>query len=723
MDERNLQRIARHLKDEVAQRRVYHNIQRGRNEVTVTIGRASRLFGFSESQLRDWEKMGLIKPIRPREGTDARQVTGQRQYSFTELDKLAIIRELLDEAHLTPGAIPPNIDEIWSALASPLNTSQQIFEEETDYTLPSDIPGDLATQTEHINKRVTIAYRESLPWRVYASRVLWLALLLIYEDIPGFYAGLILPAHDYRPDEPSLDPANLRTLGESLIGWLGQTRAFFTFLTPEPLFEYPSDYIVLPLCPPELRMQLPASLATRTLIVVQRDEIQHVRHNEKAVRTVLRLLEPLYEEQMHWHHYIGEGMQDIIAPGMDFTPKLTDAVLTGLTNMTIRLGGKNADGQTRWQDCCIFLPTNTNVPLQQRSLVVRAKSQHARHTIGVTSVSPERHVTSLSLRAYQSSHIIYRPELAREDILALHREIEGPIHSNIAVPIGGETGLPLGVMYVTSYERDAFSEEDQRILRMIGKICEELLHTYSIRQHISDTIADLLEDPGTVDPLFKDFASEHDFLQDLAEILHTIKGQVTHKQVWTIPTEMDGPVKEISFIAIDIDSMVQELIANSYGDQTLHHLHKAIGLRIHDLLPALFSNHLNCQLYHIYGGIYCLLLRGFTLERTKNNAERLRKALEGSIAVKQSDLPGAALTLPDISVHLGVTWYPYDKLAEFLAPHHMRSVTDVRSTLYHSLEFALKLGTDTGGNIIYAWDPITQTYTPHQSGEEQQKNR
>jgi hypothetical protein len=51
----------------------------------------------------------------------------------------------------------------------------------------------------------------------------------------------------------------------------------------------------------------------------------------------------------------------------------------------------------------------------------------------------------------------------------------------------------------------------------------------------------------------------------------------------------------------------------------------------------------------------------------------------------------------------------------------MRSVTDVRSTLYHSLDFALKLGTDTGGNIIYAWDPITQTYTPHQPGEELQK--
>ena len=74
MDERNLQRIARHLKDEAAQRRVHYNIQRGRNEVTVTIGRAARLFGFSESQLRDWEKMGLIKPIRPRKTRTGKQL-------------------------------------------------------------------------------------------------------------------------------------------------------------------------------------------------------------------------------------------------------------------------------------------------------------------------------------------------------------------------------------------------------------------------------------------------------------------------------------------------------------------------------------------------------------------------------------------------------------------------------------------------------------------------
>ncbi|BCL82675.1 MerR family transcriptional regulator [Ktedonobacteria bacterium brp13] len=720
MDERNLQRIARHLKDEAAQRRVYHNIQRGRNEVTVTIGRAARLFGFSESQLRDWEKMGLIKPLRPKEESANKQTTGQRQYSFAELDKLAIIRELLDEARMTPGAIPPNIDEIWSMLAS----STQFSEQELVETAFSEVNGSgEQQQDEHINKRITLTYRDQMVWRYYASRILWISLLLAYEPVPGCYAGLVLPAHTHNLELPVCEPANLQNVGESLVGWLGQTSSFFTFLTASPTFEYPSDYVIQPLCPPELLEKLPFSTADRTIIVVQRDELEHIQRDESVIRTIRRLLEPLYEEQDLWQHYMGKGRRDMVDVGMDFTPKLTDAVLTSLANMVIRLGGKRENGEDRWRDCCILLPSTMQLPLQQRSLIVRARSRFARHSIGATMVSPERQVTSLSLRAYQSSHIIYRPVLAREEVQEYYRDIEGPILSNIAVPIGGESGHALGVLYATSLECAAFSEEDQRILRVIAKLIEELLYTYRIRQNITETIGDLLKDPRMVDPLFKEFAAESDFLDDLEEILKTVRRQVENGEEITIPTATDESVQEISFIAIDIDSNVQESIANSYGDQTLHHLNKAIGLRIHDLLPALFSNHLNCKLYHIYGGIYCLLLRGFSLERSKNNAERLRKALEGSIAVKQSDLPGGTLMLPEISVHLGVTWYPYEKLADFLSPRHKRPVTEVRSTLYHSLDFALKLGTDTGGNIVYSWDSGTQTYAPYEPGEEQQKNR
>src|SRR3954451_25100771 len=114
MDERHLHKIREHLRNEAARERVRQSIYRGHSEATVTIGRAAKISGFSESQLRDWEKSGLLNPQRPRDGNDG--PGGQRQYSFTELDKLAIIRELIDEASMSPGSIPSIIDEIWKEI-------------------------------------------------------------------------------------------------------------------------------------------------------------------------------------------------------------------------------------------------------------------------------------------------------------------------------------------------------------------------------------------------------------------------------------------------------------------------------------------------------------------------------------------------------------------------------------------------------------------------------
>ena len=114
MDGRSQKRIRIHLEDHTVQERILQNIQRGRGDLAVTIGRASELSGFSINQLRDWEKKGLLKPFRP-ESSEARGATGQRQYSVSELDKLAIIRELINTG-FSPSAIPPNVDEIWTSI-------------------------------------------------------------------------------------------------------------------------------------------------------------------------------------------------------------------------------------------------------------------------------------------------------------------------------------------------------------------------------------------------------------------------------------------------------------------------------------------------------------------------------------------------------------------------------------------------------------------------------
>src|SRR6266567_6894380 len=107
MNNRNIQIIESYLQREEVQKRILENMLRRRSEVTVTIGRAADLFGFTENQLRDWEERGLLNPQRS---------TKQRQYTLTDLDKLAIIRELMD-ANYTPGDIPSEIDSIWKSIS------------------------------------------------------------------------------------------------------------------------------------------------------------------------------------------------------------------------------------------------------------------------------------------------------------------------------------------------------------------------------------------------------------------------------------------------------------------------------------------------------------------------------------------------------------------------------------------------------------------------------
>ena len=102
MEDRN-QEIKKYLQREDVQARILQNIQRGRSEATVTISNAAHLFGFTENQLRDWDEKGLLKPQRPlQELTQDSKGTKRRQYAAAELDKLAIIRELMDKG-FSPG--------------------------------------------------------------------------------------------------------------------------------------------------------------------------------------------------------------------------------------------------------------------------------------------------------------------------------------------------------------------------------------------------------------------------------------------------------------------------------------------------------------------------------------------------------------------------------------------------------------------------------------------
>ena len=133
MDVRSKQSIQEYLQKEEVQERILGNIHKGRDEATVTISRAAELFGITENKLRDWEEYGILNPLRPG------GPKGRRLYTPTELDKLAIIRELINSGYAVSD-IPPDIYKLWRttrSLKDLITTTNQSNQTSTHTKFPS----------------------------------------------------------------------------------------------------------------------------------------------------------------------------------------------------------------------------------------------------------------------------------------------------------------------------------------------------------------------------------------------------------------------------------------------------------------------------------------------------------------------------------------------------------------------------------------------------------
>lgn len=681
MNEPNVERIKQHLQSKEVQERIQDRMLDARAKATVTISRAANLFNFTESQLREWEKRGLLKTDRPALLQDGKTSTGHRQYSPEELDKLALIRELMDQNYGL-SEIPQNIDVIW----------KQVLTEQQSQTLQIQGEGTRYIQeTEHlpIDKRVELANQEIF-WRYFVSQVLRLSLLLICENVPGTIAGLVLPLQKNVYTSTVNDPNDLNKVGPSLIGWLGQNQTFNAFLDTAPTFKFPSDFRIEP-----LRAVREGKTQYTPLLIVQR-EARLLPLSDSILETIQRLLGLAYKYVEQWQSCFDYGLRDWTYQVTDFASGLnvTDEVLNGLTEMAVALGGKTADGRDRWHFCNLFLPQDTSPPLQQRILVVRAHSKHA--PIGVSTMRLSVIHPGLTFKAYQSGHVIYRPRVKPPDLA--YQELEESTCSAIALPIAGEAGLAVASVYIASDEIDAFSEADQRALRLITRMIEDLLSTYQTRRQITGRLADVILNPGLVDISFRNFLSENDFINDVEDLLSSIHAQeLTERQM----------EESVSFIAIDIDN--QSSLATRLGDHVARNLSRAVGSRILGQLRILSDPELR-RLYHVSADRYYLFLKGVSLTEARNRADALHKALVGEYRIDarrvgRSMTREGLLELPNVTVRLGVSSYKYKKLKEILQRYSSEAaVAMVRALVMQNLDLGLERGQSEGGNVIITWD-------------------
>ncbi|HET8913718.1 MAG TPA: GAF domain-containing protein [Ktedonobacteraceae bacterium] len=676
------------LQEKEVQERIQRDIERVRLDAAVSIGNAATLFEFTENQLRDWENRKLIEPFRKdqREGAKGQR---HRQYSMRELEKLAIIKELLKNDY-TPGEILSNMTVLQRAVSS-LEVVGSQAEIEAD-----ELDGD----HQKIDIYLDDVYAQ-LFWRYYISQALRLVFLLICEDRRYVLGGILLPMTRLNDAQAAIKIEDLADVGPGLVGWLGRSGSFYTFTTPEPAFEFASDYRIASLKslidPEEDQADLEGD---QTFLLLERRMDEFKITHDMAV-TAKRVLAPIYDSIAKWRTFFEPGRRDETFPTNDFGSRVRppDLLLSKLADLVVDAGGEAKDGSQRWDYCCLLLPHDILLPPRQQKLVVQAQSSAALYRLGIPNPTPHNTLLSVSGRAFLSGRVVFREELVRRNALVVHTEFEEPMRSALAVPIGAENGKPLGVLYVASRHPKAFDDDDQRFLRMIGRIVEDLLLSYQVRQRVSSHLKLIVNKPAIVDTLFEDFFSEQDFVYDVASLL---------KRVNETHNDLEAQVKEVSFIAIDVDQ--HSRIARVYSTALVQNLVRKIGLAIEGLMRTVFMQNKGSRLYYIYADRFYLVLDNVSLEDARDNAVLLKRNLAGShkVAISRGGVTdGGAMDgviVPDVRVRIGVTSYTYATLVEIMGRTEPPEFSDVQAQINASLKESLKKGTDEGGDVVISWD-------------------
>jgi DNA-binding transcriptional MerR regulator/GGDEF domain-containing protein len=696
MNEPNIERIRKYLQDKEVQERIQQRMLDARAKATVTISRAAGLFNFTESQLREWEKRGLLKTERTALSQDSKTTTGHRQFSPDELDKLALIRELIDQGY-SLSEIPPNIDGIWQQIA-----------EAQQYLVPtaSSQDNNRAHAVEHypVDAHVDAADEEHF-WRVLVSQALHLSLLLICEEMPGTIAGLFLPL-EYKGPELRLDsPQNISQAGPSLVGWIGANQAFYTSFEPAPTFDYPSDFRI------EYLPNWNDNTCPAPIIVIQR-KARAITVTDIQVASIRRILELVYKHVDDWLPFFGYGRRDWIEHVTNFglNPNVTDALLDRMMDAIVELGGEEY-GSRRWKFCNLFLPQDPSLPMQQRTIRVRAHSSYSPARLSSIVLTVEQ--PGLTYRAYQSGQVIYRSHVTQKDALVAYHDAEESTQSAIAIPLGSADGMVAGAIYIASDEVDAFSPADQRALRLLTKMLEELLATYQARLFVSGKLSKAIAKPRIVDTSFGEFLSEEDFIDEFENLLNDILRQEDTVQ-------LDG--KEVSFIVLDIDK--QTSLAIKYGDRAARNLSRGVGMKLQGQLRVQ-SNPEFRKVYHVGSDRYYLKLPSMSLDDARNLAVQLLQLLRGNYGVGvrrpmvgRPVLPDELLVLQNVTVRLGVSNYKYPKLKEVLDRYEAgNAVAETRTLILDNFLQSLDFGQKYGGDCVVSWDHETWGHILWSRGE------
>lgn len=664
------------------------------DDMTTSIGQVAKALHLTVPQLRNWEKQRALVPDRA--SADGQE--GQRRYDRDDLKKLVVIEELLHRSY-TLGDIALFMEKAYAQL-------------ENEAARESSAP---AAATQHLTERVNQA-EQGYFWRFFIPQLLYLSISLIFEAPPAGDAGLFLPMDDAArlAAAPKLAHAGeVARLGSTLLGWQGRDRPFYVgFFEQGIALEYPNLYSLI-----SLDELTPLSPPTGAYLVADPKIADALKTPGRlalpttgpALNTAQRLHHLLRETKAEWMPFLRTGAGDMVYHASDFTTPtlLGNPVLTKMAEMAVRVGGMKPDGKTpRWRFACILLPNNPAAPLYQWNLVVQAQSAGSPHQTGVTTLKPDPQTPiSLSQRALHSGHIVYRSEISSEDMAIVSRALEEPIRSALALPIEGEEGRYLGVLYLVSGEPAAFSEDDQRLLRVLGKMIGEVVLTYHARRLPAEALRRMIRTPQMVEQTLEEYPAENDFIDQLEHLLARVHAG-------------EQPLENLSFIALDIDRHTH--IAYTYGEWAARNLIWEVGNETRELFRVHSRKPDDLLLYRVYADRFYILMNNFSLDATRAFATRLKRSLTHPYRIRaahSSHEERSNRVALDVTLRLGVTSYDRERLENFLKVSREPAVPMVRAFLTRALDQTLQAGKNLGGNVIMTWDAKIRDFMPWSPSE------
>jgi hypothetical protein len=381
-----------------------------------------------------------------------------------------------------------------------------------------------------------------------------------------------------------------------------------------------------------------------------------------------------------------------------------------------------------WRFACILTPGNQQLSLSEHQLIVEAVSENApeayKEKLEKTIIYPTVPVISVSMRAYLGGCICYRHCAVPQDESIFNYDLEQPLGSCIAIPIGGEEAKPLGVIYLASSQQNAFDEDDQRLLRMIARMAQELLLTYRTRFKVTEQLKLLIEKPALTDQAFdiKGVFSETELIERLERLLQV---------VW-LRDDLKGPLSEIlarddirdrraallkyfytndilTFYCFDVND--QTSLAQKYGEVMTRNLSRELAIRARNKLKTLFSSS-DFLLCHAYEDRFYVFLGGIPLDEARSKVWTLKKELDGVYKIDalrfsiEQPTPLEMLVRDEITIRIGINCYPAIKLYELMQrPGNKFDPPDIQAAIAagirNNFDELLKLGAG-----VWSWDPV-----------------